>query len=75
MIDAKEHAKLLLEECRRPLHAPNDIMAVDPDYTAAVIQAAMEIAFSAGAAGFKLAAPDALRVAVNGRAQRLFAAD
>jgi hypothetical protein len=58
---------MLLEECQRPLHS-HSILAVHPDYTAAVIRAAIEIAYSAGVKAASLASPADFRVAVNARA-------
>jgi hypothetical protein len=69
MKNAAEIAKELLDECRNPLHTKS-IFAVHPDYTEKVFQAALELAFAAGAKG-GVCEPEAFRKAANGRAQEL----
>jgi len=67
MTNAKEIAVLLVEEARNPLHT-NDILAVSPEYTACVFEAALKLAYQAGANGAECD-PETFRILVNSRAR------
>jgi hypothetical protein len=68
--EARATARMVLEEMRNPQWAGGSILAVDPEYSAAVIQAVLEL-IDQGSVSLLVNAPNA-RTALSQHAHNIF---